>query len=87
MAKKYGVCKLCLRSYVRPFGVHISFPFMETKIDWEGCADCAHAIRRQLVDFMLRVTQPPARITKKIKKLHIEESKQFDYAFKRILEP
>lgn len=59
-------CKRCLRPYVNAFTMEISFPFCETKISWEGCADCAYQIKRQTVDFMLKVAQPPRRIQRKL---------------------
>lgn len=52
------ICKRCLRPYVRQSTINISFSFRETKIDWEGCVDCGYQLQRQLVDFLLKATEP-----------------------------
>lgn len=62
----HKTCKRCMRPYVRPFSVDISFPFCETTMTWEGCADCAYSIKRKLVDFMLTATMPPRKIQRKL---------------------
>jgi hypothetical protein len=59
------ICKRCLRPYVRPFTVNVAFSFRDAKLDWEGCADCAYHIQRQLVDFMLKVAQPTRKVLAK----------------------
>lgn len=61
------VCKRCLRPYVRPFGLKVTFTFRETTIDWEGCADCAYHLQRQLVDFMLKAAQPTRKVQAKLR--------------------
>lgn len=63
-----GLCKRCMRPYVRPFSVIVSFPFCETSLSWEGCADCAYAIKRQAVDFMMRMSEAPRKVQRKLQR-------------------
>ena len=69
-------CKRCHRPYVRPFEIKIDFLFRDdTSLEWEGCADCAYQLQRQLVDFMLRAVQPTKKVQSKLK--HLERMEEW----------
>ena len=71
-------CKRCLRPYVHPFKVNISFPFCEQTIEWEGCADCAYHIKRQLADFMLKAAMPTKKVQRKLDRSKLDRKGFYD---------
>lgn len=58
-------CKRCLRPYVRTFSIKVDFAFCDISLNWDGCADCAYQIKRQLVDFMLKASAPTKKAQSK----------------------
>lgn len=62
------ICKHCLRPYVNPFTFTISFSFGDNApLEWEGCADCAYHMKRQLVDFVITAAKPTKKALSKQK--------------------
>ena len=68
-------CKRCHRPYVRPFTFTCTFSFRPETIGWEGCADCAYQLQRQLVDLMLKAAQPTKKVQSKLK--HLERMEEW----------